>query len=436
MRRLKTLALLGAFVVTGRSGFGADGDATPAAGPASTTRRPAPPAPPRKYLDAGAKLFNEGRYETAGKYLAAAHAYRQQLSTNEQIALDVYREKLANYMLALKEAQANAPAEPARPSMSTSPAPARTGGREGVDPSVVTVSASATRAMTTPDGFRDLGSLAVQPVAETPVSPDVSPFTAAEARAKDTSEASTAASKSTEIWRGTPDVKQKARWLLHQAREHIHNKRFDAAEAKLDEARSLEVVWGYFDDTPKKVAESLAKAREEAEKKTSADVKSPTSSQTKDRRAAKAKLREARSALAAGKIEDAEKITAEVQSWRLRYFPFEDTPDKVYDTLNEARQLDSIRKTELLLKSYVGPASDRGEPAPAANSDTTAAAAAALAAERADGANASSVIELSCRTIPRAEVASPRRVRARAILLKLTFWRRFGNSRREAWIFR
>ncbi len=296
MSRLKTLALLGAFVVAGRSGFGADGGAAPASVPPAG--RSEPPAPPIKYLQAGAKLFNEGRYEAAGKYLAAAHAYRDKLAKNEQIVLDVYQERLGHYLRALENAKTAAPADSARPAEVV-----RSGGSQSIDPGVVaaSASASATKAMEVP-GVRDLGALAVRPVVEPPTLQEAPPAVGVTTEKADLRRDVPSAM---ENMRGGLDVKQKARWLLSQAREHIHNKRFDAAEAALDEARALNVTWGYFDDTPKKVAETLVKARDEAEKKTVADALGPASAKPGDRRAAKARLREARAALAAGKLQEA-----------------------------------------------------------------------------------------------------------------------------------
>ena len=66
-----------------------------AAAAPSTATRQAPPAPPIKYLEAGAKLFNPGEFELASKYLEAANRYRDQLQPDEQKMLDAYLAELA-----------------------------------------------------------------------------------------------------------------------------------------------------------------------------------------------------------------------------------------------------------------------------------------------------------------------------------------------------
>src|SRR5208283_5374466 len=48
----------------------------------------------------------------------------------------------------------------------------------------------------------------------------------------------------------TPDVKQHAVWLLHEAREQMGQGNFDAAEKKIAEAEAIDIKWGLFDDTP------------------------------------------------------------------------------------------------------------------------------------------------------------------------------------------
>jgi protein involved in polysaccharide export with SLBB domain len=67
-------------------------DAVPAP---STASRPAPPAPPIEYLEAGAKLFNTGDLDRASRYLDAANQYRDLLQADEQATLDAYLEELA-----------------------------------------------------------------------------------------------------------------------------------------------------------------------------------------------------------------------------------------------------------------------------------------------------------------------------------------------------
>jgi hypothetical protein len=59
-----------------------------AAAAPSTATRQAPPAPPIKYLEAGANLFNSAQFDLASKYLEAANRYRDQLLPDEQSTLD------------------------------------------------------------------------------------------------------------------------------------------------------------------------------------------------------------------------------------------------------------------------------------------------------------------------------------------------------------
>ena len=139
----------------------------------------------------------------------------------------------------------------------------------------------------------------------------------------------------------TADPKQRGRWLLHEAREQIALGNFDAAEKKVAEAEALDVKWGLFDDTPAKVRNDLIKERP----KTVAAASKPASTQPGDRKAAKAKLREARTALANHQYEQAESIAQEVKGWNLNYGLFEDNPDKVAAAARALRKRDKIRNT-------------------------------------------------------------------------------------------
>ena len=75
------------------------------------------------------------------------------------------------------------------------------------------------------------------------------------------------------------DPKQRARWLLHEAREQILLGDYDAAEKKINEADAIDVKWGLFDDTPAKARTALAKARPKVE----ADVKTGEDRRSQDR---------------------------------------------------------------------------------------------------------------------------------------------------------
>ena len=86
-----------------------------AAAPSSATRQQ-PPAPPIKYLEAGARLFNSAadgaQLDLASKYLQAAETYRDQLQTDEQATLDAYLKELAKAKAAIA---GGAPAPSATP---------------------------------------------------------------------------------------------------------------------------------------------------------------------------------------------------------------------------------------------------------------------------------------------------------------------------------
>src|SRR6201999_1936673 len=89
----------------------------------------------------------------------------------------------------------------------------------------------------------------------------------------------------------TTDVKQKARWSLQAAREQMRQGNYDGAAKTIDEVRRMKVRWGLFDDTPAKATADLEKARPKA-------TVASTTTLPRDRKTAKAKLKEARNALA------------------------------------------------------------------------------------------------------------------------------------------
>ncbi len=130
--RLITVSLILILATWGRTVDGAAPDDT-AVPPSAATRQP-PPAPPIKYLKAGARLFNgaerNNREETtrqldlASKYLQAADRYRDMLEPDEQATLDAYLKELAKARAVLAS-QAAAPSAPApAPTPSPSPMPA------------------------------------------------------------------------------------------------------------------------------------------------------------------------------------------------------------------------------------------------------------------------------------------------------------------------
>jgi len=257
-----------------------------AAAPPSATRQP-PPAPPIKYLEAGARLFNSAmdsaQLDLSSKYLQAADTYRDQLQPDEQATLDAYLKELAKAKAAVGSAPAAAPAAPS-----------------GARPQPATAAAAAERGSATPSS----------PVIANQVPPSV-------------------------------DIKQRGRWLLHQAREQLHLGNYDMAQRKVDEAEALDVKWGLFDDTPAKVAEEIKKTRP----KTVASASHIASQEPHDRRTARIKLRDARTALNNRQFEQAEAIALDVKKWGLTYGIFEDSPDKVAAAARALRRRDKIRST-------------------------------------------------------------------------------------------
>lgn len=294
--RLRTLATL---LVLGT--WGAATNAAPpqdAASPASTPRPPAP-VPPVRYLEAGARLFNNGQFSLASKYLSAASSYRDQLSVSEQTVLDAYLKELA-------KAPADAAVAPANAAPSASSAVTAAAATPEAAPS------AAAPIFTAPPG----GAGAEAAPAMTPVPAGPSP---------------------TGDPRGAPsDPKQSASWMLRNAREQIRLGNYDEAAKLVAQTREMNVRWGLFDDTPTKVAETLEKARPKASAITADD-------QPRDHRAAKAKLKEARALLDNKQFEQAEALALDVKSWKLSYGLFEDSPDKVAAAARALRRRDTLR---------------------------------------------------------------------------------------------
>ena len=293
--RLRTVSLI---LILGAWG-GATKGASPddAAAPPSTATRQAPPAPPIKYLEAGAKLFNTEQFDMASKYLEAANRYRDQLQDDERSMLDAYLKELA------KVRQAGTPAPAVVPQAAAVAAP--------VAPAVTAVAPGTTLA--SPGPVASAGGTARQ--ALTP-----------------------------------PEAKQRGRWLLHEGREHLLRGNYDLAQAKVDEARSLEVQWGLFDDTPDKLQEDISKVRPAPV----ATAPGSDAGQAHDRRTAKAKLQQARAMLNDRQFEQAEALALEVKRWGLSYGLFDDTPDKVAAAARALRRRDKIRNTPLRERSSQG----------------------------------------------------------------------------------
>src|SRR5271166_6570530 len=275
--RLSTLTVILIIGAWGAATEGAPPDDA-ISSPAKAARKP-PPVPPIKYLEAGSRLFNSGNFELAAKYLNAAQMYRDQLQQDEQTMLDAYLKELSKVRaLTAAGSTATAGAGPAMTPAAVQPAPATTGVIQSGDPA-----------------RGGAGDVAI-----------------------------------------TPDVKQHAVWLLHEAREQMAQGNLDAAEKKIAEAEAIDIKWGLFDDTPTKVRTDLNKERP----KNLASTSKPAQSLPHNRENAHALLREARAVLANHQIDQAEAIAQEVKSWNLSYSFFGDNPDKVAAAARALRKRD------------------------------------------------------------------------------------------------
>ena len=136
------------------------------------------------------------------------------------------------------------------------------------------------------------------------------------------------------------EVKQRGRWLLHEGREQLLRGNYDIAQQKADEARTLDIHWGLFDDTPDKLEQEIAKTRPQVP----AGQDMANANLLHDRRTAKARLQEARKLLDGGQYEQAESLALEVKSWGLSYSMFEDNPDKLTAAARRVRRRDKVRK--------------------------------------------------------------------------------------------
>lgn len=325
-----------------------------------------PPAAPRKYLEAGASLFNSGRFDLASKYFQAAQMYRDRLSASEQVVLDVYKEKLEHYLQTRTPSQSGATLESATSRTEVAKAPPSD---SGVKPASVDVRPVTSRTVDPVQALsRRSDESGISNLRDPGNWPTLGPETSAPPGPTPAASA-TPLLGATATWRDTADSKQKARWLLQLAREQTLKGHFDVAQQAIDEARSIDIKWTVFDETPDRVADALTKARAKA-------GTNPTDQTgTHDRKAAKARLKEARAALAANDIERAEEIVREVRTWGVSYGLFDDTPEKVASSLFEARRREAVRNAELMVRSYYreGRPSTTGTPPgsqPAPSSDT------------------------------------------------------------------
>ena len=242
---------------------------------------------------------------------------------------------------AVQAAPAKTPASPAMTPAAVQAAPAMTAASPAMTPAAVQAGPAMTPAAVQAAPAMTPAAVQAAP-AMTAASPAMTPA------AVQAAPATTSVIQSGDPARGgagdvaiTPDVKQHAVWLLHEAREQMAQGNFDAAEKKIAEAEAIDIKWGLFDDTPTKVRTDLNKERP----KNLASTSKPAQSLPHNRENAHALLREARAALANHQIDQAEAIAQEVKSWNLSYSFFGENPDKVAAAARALRKRDKIRNT-------------------------------------------------------------------------------------------
>jgi type II secretory pathway component GspD/PulD (secretin) len=315
LRSLKSFTILLTLGAWGAATEGGppDGTAPPSAPSAST--RPEPPAPPRDYVKAGAWLLQTGDHARAAQYLKAADDYRDMLTAEEQASLDQMKQQLSGA------------AAPAATDSAAAAATATDSARSTAE--ALVGQARQALSMGRPDEARRLARQAEGLGAAFAPGEDSPARILAELDGPPAAAATAA--------RTTPaDDKQAARWLIQQAKELAAQGQYDAALGKIAEARAKRVHWTLFDETPDRVEAAIQKSR-------------PRPGQTAgaapgDRRQAKARLKEARHALSAGQVDQAEAIAREVGGWNLRYSLLDDTPDKVLAAVQAVKRRDAVRQ--------------------------------------------------------------------------------------------
>ena len=288
MGRLRTLTVILIFGAWGAATEGASpDDAAPS--PAAAARKPAP-VPPIKYLEAGPRLFNSGKFELAAKYLDAAQMYRDQLQADEQTTLDAYLKELSQGPGRPDDAphrRAGSQRRPARPGDAGS-------GRPPSAPPPPTVSRPA------------MPLAAVRATLPSRPTPSSRPLAAPRGPRADPAWATT-----------TPPRRRSPR------------PRPSTSSGACSTTRPPRSATTSNKERPKAVADAPRRPRR----------------QPGDHKTAKAKLNEARTALADHQFEQAEAIALEVKGWNLSYGLFEDNPDKVAAAARALRKRDRIRNT-------------------------------------------------------------------------------------------
>lgn len=320
MGSLRTLTIVMTLGAWGSAGFGAfqEDSAPPAA-----SSRPTLPKPTADYLKAGTMLFNQGKLDLAAKYLNVADQYRDTLTDAQQRVLDAY---LAQLQAASAPAPAPAAAEPLAPAdASPTAAPAPADAKQAATDTV-----KKAREAFEQHRYQDARELALQandmgikfaPGEDSP----------AKVLADIQRESNGPAGRNS-----TTDVKQRGRWLIHQAREALVRGDYDGAEERIKQARELNIHWGLLDDTPAKAAKDLEKARPKV-----ASVGGKAKGTKKD---AKQRLHEAKELIGKGKFDEAESIALDVNSWGLSYGLLEDSPSKIAAQARALRERDAIRR--------------------------------------------------------------------------------------------
>ena len=244
------------------------------------TTRPQPPArrhvrqprrPPAKYLEAATRLYEKGNSALAAKYFKAAQLYRDQLSEKDQQVLDAYMAQMA-------KAPADgtvAPAAVAAPADGLGSPVAAESSQGVVRTPPVDPTAPAEVAPS-----QEVMPLAAPPAME-PAPAQASGVAPARAPVPPSITQAAVPEEATRV--ASIDKKSRGRWLLLTARDQLRKGDYAGAEAKVIEARSLNIRWGLFDDTPFKVSEAIAKARPKA----AASADASASSGSHDRRTAK-----------------------------------------------------------------------------------------------------------------------------------------------------
>jgi type II secretory pathway component GspD/PulD (secretin) len=318
LRSLKSLTILLTLGAWGAATDGAPPD--DAAPPGAPSARPEPPAPPRDYIKAGAWLLQAGDHARAAQYLKAAEDYRDLLTAEEQASLDGMKQRLNG-------AGAGASAQP-----TTAPDPAPT--QEAADSSRATAAALVGQARQALGLGRTDEARRLARQAES-LGATFGPGEDSPAHVLQEIDGPPAAVASP-VRNASGDDKQAARWILHQAKELAAQGHHDEALRKVAEARAMRIHWTLFDETPDRVAAAIEKSRPHA-------AAAPGATRG-DRRQAKARLKEARAAIASGRVDQAEAIAQEVGSWNLRFSILDDNPDKVLAAVEAIKRRDAVRQ--------------------------------------------------------------------------------------------